>query len=204
MGMIEEMVDGVGPLGFFLINTLISMVPVPAAGVMCLTAGAMFGLLQGLGLYVGSATCGSALALLLGREVLTPVVVRLINWFYGGKEGEEKLAAISKAVAKDGFKVVTLMRLSPAFPFAIVTLLLSLTKVKHFTHFKATALGLIPSSFVYIYAGAVGADATEGAMGPSDWAITICGGIATVWATVKVVAIANEALKGATGDDDEK
>lgn len=128
------------------------------------------------GLYVGSATCGSALALLLGREVLTPVVVRLINWFYGGKEGEEKLAAISKAVAKDGFKVVTLMRLSPAFPFAIVTLLLSLTKVKHFTHFKATALGLIPSSFVYIYAGAVGADATEGAMGPSDWAITICGG----------------------------
>jgi len=51
MGMIEEMVDGVGPLGFFLINTLISMVPVPAAGVMCLTAGAMFGLLQGLVIY---------------------------------------------------------------------------------------------------------------------------------------------------------
>lgn len=51
--MIEEMVDGVGPLGFFLINTLISMVPVPAAGVMCLTAGAMFGLLQGLVIYFG-------------------------------------------------------------------------------------------------------------------------------------------------------
>ena len=64
--------------------------------------------------------------------------------------------------------------------------------------------GLIPSSFVYIYAGAMGADAAENEWGTNDWAIAVGGGIATVWATVKVVSVANAALAGATADEEPK
>jgi uncharacterized membrane protein YdjX (TVP38/TMEM64 family) len=38
----------------------------------------------------------------------------------------------------------------------------SLTKVDHSTHFVASLCGLIPSSFVFIYAGAMGAEAAGG------------------------------------------
>ena len=106
------------------------------------------------------------------------------------------MTAIGKAVAKDGFKIVMLLRLSPAFPFAIMTLILSLTQVDNFIHLKATVIGLIPSSFVYIYAGAMGADAADGAWGFSDWAIAIGGLVATVLATAKVVKVADAALQG--------
>ena len=46
-------------------------------------------------------------------------------------------------------------------------------------------VGLIPSSFVYIYAGAMGADAAENDWGVADWAIAVGGGIATVGVSAK-------------------
>ena len=148
---LEDMVVGVGPVGFFLINMLVSMVPLPAAGVMCVTAGAMFGLTLGTvshtshidtsavrvttekedslwhelpsyeslrprtsciallvyyiilvtiriqpkqALYVASGAVGSAIALYLGRDFLTPLVIRLINWFYGGTAGQDKVGSV--------------------------------------------------------------------------------------------------------------
>lgn len=49
----------------------------------------------------------------------------------------------------------------------------------------AYCVGLIPSSFVYIYAGAMGADAAENNWGAADWAIAVGGGIATVGVSAK-------------------
>lgn len=42
-------------------------------------------------LYVASGAVGSAIALYLGRDFLTPLVIRLVNWFYGGTGGQDKV-----------------------------------------------------------------------------------------------------------------
>jgi len=62
----------------------------------------------------------------------------------------------------------------------------------------ATAVGLIPSSFVFIYAGAVGNSMASGeAGGWSDYITYAVGLLATVAVTVKVVRVAQEALDNA-------
>jgi uncharacterized membrane protein YdjX (TVP38/TMEM64 family) len=77
----------------------------------------MYGVLWGTALYVISASAGAAIALLVGREFFAPLVLRFVNWTSGGTSGQDKVTAIGKAVANDGMKIVTLLRLSPAFPF---------------------------------------------------------------------------------------
>lgn len=45
-------------------------------------------------------------------------------------EGNKKFAAIDKAIGENGFKVVTLLRLSPLLPFSLGNYLYGLTSVK--------------------------------------------------------------------------
>jgi uncharacterized membrane protein YdjX (TVP38/TMEM64 family) len=45
------------------------------------------------------------------------------------------------------------LRLIPLFPFFVVNLVSGLTRVSVGTYVAATALGIIPGSFVYAYAG---------------------------------------------------
>jgi uncharacterized membrane protein YdjX (TVP38/TMEM64 family) len=45
-------------------------------------------------------------------------------------EGNKKFLAIDKAIGENGFKVVTLLRLSPLLPFSLGNYLYGLTSVK--------------------------------------------------------------------------
>ena len=45
------------------------------------------------------------------------------------------------------------LRLIPAFPFFLVNLVSGLTRVNLGTYMTATAVGIIPGSFVFAYAG---------------------------------------------------
>jgi len=75
--------------------------------------------------------------------------------------------------------------------------MLGFTSVDPLTHALATLVGLVPSSFVYVYAGAVGNKVASGGLGPMDYATYAVGLMATVAATVKVVKVAQAALDGA-------
>ena len=45
------------------------------------------------------------------------------------------------------------LRLIPLFPFFVVNLVSGLTRIRVGTYIAATAIGIIPGSFVYAYAG---------------------------------------------------
>ena len=45
------------------------------------------------------------------------------------------------------------LRLLPAFPFFLVNLVSGLTRITVGTYIAATAIGVLPGSFVYAYAG---------------------------------------------------
>ena len=67
-----------------------------------------------------SATLGATCAFLVGRYLARGWVARRI-------EGNAKFKAIDEAVAREGWKIVGLTRLSPVFPFNLLNYAFSLT-----------------------------------------------------------------------------
>lgn len=75
-------------------------------------------------------------AFLIARYFARERILKLV-------EGNKKFLAIDKAVGENGFKVVTLLRLSPLLPFSLGNYLYGLTSVK----FIPYVLGRSASSF---------------------------------------------------------
>jgi uncharacterized membrane protein YdjX (TVP38/TMEM64 family) len=129
---------------FILAYCTLVAVSLPGAVFFTLAGGFLFGSVVGT-LYVNlAATSGATLAFLAGRYLLR-------DWVES-KFGS-RLAPLQEGFAKNGFSYLMTLRLIPVVPFFIVNLLFGLTRVSLPTYVTATALGIIPGSFVYAYAG---------------------------------------------------
>lgn len=123
---------------------LLVAVSLPGAVFMTLAGGFLFGSVLGT-VYVNlGATTGSTLAFLAARYLLR-------DWVEA-KFGS-RLGAIQDGFSKNAFSYLMTLRLIPLFPFFLVNLVSGLTRVKLATYVAATAIGIIPGSFVYAYAG---------------------------------------------------
>ena len=56
-------------------------------------------------------------------------------------------------IAEHGFKAVLLLRLVPNLPFDVLNYALGFSKVRFGPYVLATALGMIPGSFAFVYLG---------------------------------------------------
>lgn len=65
----------------------------------------------------------ASIAFLIARYFARDRILKLV-------EGNKKFLAIDKAIGENGFRVVTLLRLSPLLPFSIGNYLYGLTSVK--------------------------------------------------------------------------
>jgi uncharacterized membrane protein YdjX (TVP38/TMEM64 family) len=79
---------------------------------------------------------------------MTLSCVLLIEW--------PQWRAIDRAINKEGFKVVLLLRLSPLLPFALSNYLYGLTSVDFWSFVSATFLGFSPGTLAIVYAGSAG------------------------------------------------
>lgn len=198
-----EWVKGLGPVGAiaFIGIYIVATVAFLPGSVLTLGAGVLFGVVQGaLVVFVG-ATLGATFAFLVGRYLARGWVARKI-------EGNQNFAAIDQAVGQEGFKIVTLLRLSPIFPFNLLNYGLGVTGVSLKDYFLGS-IGMFPGTVMYVYLGSLaGSLATLGTGdAPSNpavtWAIRIIGLIATVAVTVVVTRIARKALAEAVPETTE-
>jgi uncharacterized membrane protein YdjX (TVP38/TMEM64 family) len=83
-------------------------------------------------------------------------------------EGSPKFAAIDEAVGREGFKIVFLLRLSPAFPFNLLNYALGLTRVSFAAYVAASLTGMLPAAMMYVYLGSAARSLTEVAAGQVD------------------------------------
>jgi uncharacterized membrane protein YdjX (TVP38/TMEM64 family) len=135
---------GMAAVLFIVAYTLATGVSVPGATVMTLAGGFLFGSVLGT-LYVNlGATTGATLAFLASRYLLRDWVEHKFG---------QQLEAFQKGFAENAFHYLLTLRLIPIFPFFLVNLLSGLTRVSIATYIAATAIGIIPGSFVYAYAG---------------------------------------------------
>ena len=114
-------------------------------------------------------------------------------------ENKPKFKAVDGAVAKQGWKIVGLTRLSPVFPFVFLNYAFSITQVSTRDYILASWLGMLPGTLMYIYLGSLAKDlASLGTTTQENnnlvWILRIIGLIATVAVTLYITKIAKQAL----------
>lgn len=125
----------------YIVQTAFSL---PGGAILTLAGGFLFGSLLGT-LYVNlGATVGATLAFLAARYLLHDWVEHKFG---------HRLASFQAGFSRNAFNYLMTLRLIPVFPFFLVNLLSGLTRVNLGTYILATAVGIIPGSFVYAFAG---------------------------------------------------
>lgn len=185
------------PVIFIIIYITACVLFIPGT-VLTLGAGVIFGVVKGSVIVSISATLGATAAFLVGRYLVRDWVARKI-------EGNGKFKSIDEAVAKEGWKIVGLTRLSPVFPFVFLNYVYGLTKVSLRDYFFASLVGMIPGTVMFVYIGSLAGDLAKlGAGGRArttgEWVLYGVGFIATVAVTVFVTRIARRALASYSAD----
>ena len=86
----------------------------------------------------------------LQRRSLPPSVTQVLELAKGNKQ----FAAIDRAIGKDSFRVVLLLRLSPLLPLALSNYLYGLTSVDLVPYILGSWVGMLPGTLAYVTAGA--------------------------------------------------
>jgi uncharacterized membrane protein YdjX (TVP38/TMEM64 family) len=187
--------SGLGPTAPLVLIPLyvIACVLFVPGSILTLSAGFLFGVVRGL-IYVSvAATLGATLAFLMGRYFAREwVAVRLANY--------PKFKAVDEAVAREGWKIVALTRLSPVFPFNLLNYAFGLTNVGVRDYVLASWAGTLPGTILYVYLGSLAEDLTRVATGarertPAEWAFYAIGLLATVAVTVYITRISTQHSK---------
>ncbi len=169
--------EGLGPLGwvaFVVIYAFATLALVPGS-IITIAGGLAFGL-WAFPLVIVGATLGAGMAFLAGRYLVRDTVA--------GKIGASpKLRAIDAAIEEEGWKVVGLLRLSPALPFSIQNWILGATKVDFWPYLGATFFGIMPGTLLYVWIASLGAG---GGGGAAKWAFFAVGIAATLAVTILV------------------
>ena len=188
----------VGGIVFMLLYIVATIAFLPGS-ILTLGAGVVFGVFLGsLYVFIG-ATLGATAAFLVGRYLAR-------GWVANKIAGNQKFAAIDRAVGREGLKIVLLTRLSPVFPFNLLNYAYGLTGVSLKDYFFGS-VGMLPGTIMYVYLGSLAGNlATLGAgqqtSNPAvEWTIRIVGLIATVAVTVYVTKIARKALDEEVSQD---
>lgn len=127
--------------GLYVVATAISL---PIAELLTVTAGALFGLLEGTVLVSFASTLGATLAMLSSRFLFRDWVRR---------HAGERLRRMEHGVARDGAFYLFSLRLVPVIPFFLINLLAGLVPMKLRTFWWVSQLGMLPATLVYVAAG---------------------------------------------------
>ncbi|MFT6330466.1 MAG: pyruvate/2-oxoglutarate dehydrogenase complex dihydrolipoamide dehydrogenase (E3) component [Bermanella sp.] len=130
--------------GFFLIYVTVTALSLPGAAILTITAGALFGLVEGLLLASFASSFGALLAFLVSRYILRETIKRKFP---------ERLSSIDKGMATQGPFYLFTLRLVPLFPFFLINLLMGLTSIKSWTFYWVSQIGMLAGTFVYVNAG---------------------------------------------------
>jgi uncharacterized membrane protein YdjX (TVP38/TMEM64 family) len=191
--LLKQTLDWVGRLGawgpvIFIVVYVVATVLFVPGSVLTLGAGALFGLIWG-SIYVSIAsTLGATCAFLVGRYLARHAINRKI-------ERNARFAAIDKAVANEGWKIVGLTRLSPVFPFTLLNYAFGLTRVSLRHYVFASWIGMMPGTVMYVYIGSLAQAGTgQRSRTAGEWTLYGVGLLATILVTIFVTRIARKEL----------
>jgi len=114
-----------------------------------LTAGSgfLYGTIIGTLIVSPASVLGATISFLLARSFARDWVAKKVSKY-------PKFELIDRAIAKNGFRIVLLMRLDPVFlPFAVLNYALGLSRVRLRDYILASWIGMFPATTLYVYLG---------------------------------------------------
>lgn len=181
-----------GPVVYGVLYVVATVLFVPGS-IPTLAGGAIFGLWVGfLTVWLGS-TAGAMAAFLVSRYVARDKVARLAA-------KRPKFDAIDRAVGEGGWRIVAMLRLSPAIPFNLQNYLYGLTQIRFWPCLMATWLAMVPGTFMLVYIGHVAGAAVAGERERTiwEWVMLGVGLVASISVTVYITLLAKRKLSEQT------
>ena len=177
------------PVIFGCIYILGTVLMIPGS-LLTLLAAPLFGLVEGLITISISSTLGATAAFLIARYFVRGKVEQLA-------QGNRKFAAIDEAISTGGWKIVGLLRLSPAIPFNLQNYLYGLTQIRLGPYMLVSWLAMMPGTFLYVYLGWLAGQAVDQSQSTSAAQVIfwIVGLLATVLVTVYITRLARRQLQ---------
>jgi uncharacterized membrane protein YdjX (TVP38/TMEM64 family) len=195
--LLRSVLERIGGMGawapvYFIIAYIIACVTFFPGVVLTLGAGILFGVVRGTLYTAVGATLGAGCAFLLSRYFAR-------DWVSEKFGDLPHFKAIDAAVEREGWKIVGLIRLSPAFPFIALNFVFGLTRIPFSHFFIITFFALIPNAALFVYLGTlVGDIAALGnqpiATGKTKWIVTGVGLVSAIIVTGLVGRITRRAL----------
>jgi uncharacterized membrane protein YdjX (TVP38/TMEM64 family) len=199
---IESWITKLGPWGvlaFVGLFALATSALLPDT-VLCIIAGALFGLGWGVAAVLAGSVLAAAIQFALAHQLLRARIQRTLA-------ARPSLAAIQRAVSRDEFRLQALLRLTPLNP-ATISYLLGAAGVR-FSGFLIACLALTPNLAIEVYFGHVGKHAARLAGSNARTAhlhdLAIIGGLAVCVAVLVLVSrMARKAVTEAVAETDNK
>lgn len=199
VGALRAWIDGLGiwgPFVFACVYVVATVLCLPGSA-LTLAGGAVFGLLEGTAAVSVGSTIGAALAFLIGRYLARERIAKLTR-------EHPRFDAIDQAIGQGGWRIVALLRLSPAVPFNLQNYLYGVTKIGFWPCVLTSWIAMLPGTFMYVYLGRVGGAGVEAAAGAgssktaAEWVLLGVGLLATVVVTIYVTRLAARAVRQRT------
>jgi len=77
------------------------------------------------------------------------------DWVESRLEAMPRFSALDRAVARKGWQIVLLARLSVLIPYNLLNYALGLTNVRFGAYLFSTVVGMLPAILLYVYLGSV-------------------------------------------------
>jgi len=190
----ERLFAGSGPLGpiYYAVLYIIGSVLMQPCFPLTLGAGFIYGFPKGFAIALLASTLGAVSAFLVARYLAR-------GWLQAKADADERYKTIDRAVTRDGWRVVLLLRLASVLPYNLVNYTIGLTGISLWHFILATWLGRIPITALHTYIGSISPNMTSfsaasKAVSPAELAIYALGWIATVLSMVYITRLARKAL----------
>ncbi|QGY41082.1 TVP38/TMEM64 family protein [Pseudodesulfovibrio cashew] len=129
---------------YFCLYVVSTALALPAATVITLAGGALFGWTTGVIVVSFASSIGAALAFLVSRYLFRDWVQSRFG---------DKLAQINGGIKREGAFYLFTLRLIPAFPFFVINTVMGLTPMRLSTYYWVSQVGMFPATVVYVNAG---------------------------------------------------
>ncbi|WP_417426109.1 TVP38/TMEM64 family protein [Hoeflea sp.] len=131
-------------LGFVAIYATAVAFSFPAASILTIFSGFLFGWLLGGALTAVAATAGATVIFLAARSAFSDVLRKRAGPF---------AAKLADGFADNAFGYLFVLRLAPVFPFFIMNIAPAFCGVKLRPYVTATFFGILPGTFAYAWLG---------------------------------------------------
>ena len=153
---------GAGRVLFAAVQVLVAVSGILPASMLGVAAGVLYGLPLGFAVSGVSTLAGAVLAFALSRSVLRPAVAKFLA-------RRSRLRALDGMIARDGWRMVCLLRASPVMPFAATSYALGLSSIG-LRDYAVGTLAAMPALFGYVLLG------TLAGSGMAVWSSSPLGG----------------------------